>query len=327
MSLIVAANLVAAGDPPPSSGQAPVVQSSPMTAALPAPATWESPGLSEACQSCCCDSERRPFESDRAFPRFIGPMTNPVLSKDPRALTEARLLFVNNQIDPASPLGDGSFQAYGLQVRVALTDRLSFIADKDGYLVIHPAGGPTRDGFADIAVGLKYAFIRDVENQFLFTGGFMFEPQTGEEEVFQGHGEGLFTFFVSTGKEINEKYHVLGNFGYQVPVDTHDNSSFFYLSLHADREFFGWLYPLLEVNWFHWVTSGQRGLPPALGEGDGLINLGTSGVAGNDLVSMAVGLKARLGQHADTGVAWEFPVSNRHDLLNNRITAEFIIRY
>src|SRR5262245_41961485 len=34
------------------------------------------------------------MSSDTAFPRFIGPVTNPWLAKDPRSLSEARLLGV-----------------------------------------------------------------------------------------------------------------------------------------------------------------------------------------------------------------------------------------
>jgi len=81
------------------------------------------------------------------------------------------------------------------------------------------------------------------------------------------------------------------------------------------------------LNWYHWLSSGDRGLPPSLGEGDGLLNLGTSGVAGNDLVTAAVGLKARLNTATELGTAWEFPISNRHDLINNRLTVELIFRY
>src|SRR5207244_1255326 len=178
---------------------------------------------------------------------FIGPISNPILTKDPRALTEARFLFISDYITTEHPFRGGDFQVYGLEVRAALTDRLSFIADKDGLLSIHPHVGPSETGWLNIAVGLKYAFIRDVENLLL------------------------------------------------------------------DRGWNGWLYTLAEANWFHWTQGGDRGLPPALGEGDGLINLGTSGVAGNDLVTGAVGLKAIVNRHLDIGTAYEFPLSNRKD--------------
>ncbi len=300
----------------------------PMTMPYVQPPTYESAPSAFGSEGGAPDlSSRNLFQSDRAFANFIGPISNPVLAKDPRALTEARMLFVGDWIPKDNPLNGGNFQAYGLQVRVALTDRLSFIADKDGYLAIHPGNGPEVSGYLNVAAGLKYAFIRDVENQFLVTGGLMFEPQTGESKAFQGQGSGLFTAFGIVGKEFGDCYHFIGNAGYQLPADRSQNSSFFYTSVHLDKQLYGWLYPLVEVNWFHWTEGGNRGLPSALGEGDGLLNLGTSGVAGNDMVTIAVGVKAVLSEHMDFGVAYERPLSNRHDLLDNRVLAEFILRY
>jgi hypothetical protein len=81
------------------------------------------------------------------------------------------------------------------------------------------------------------------------------------------------------------------------------------------------------VNWFYYTSGGDRGLPKALGELDGLINLGTTGMGGRELVTTAVGMKARLSQHLDTGVAWEVPVTEPHFFLNNRLLAEVILRY
>lgn len=300
----------------------------------PAPAatyTMESaPGLDPRLAEAFAPADgcpRRLFESDRAFDGFIGPISNPVLSKDPRALTEARLLFVADWIPGDNPLGGGDFQAYGLQLRLALTDRLSFIADKDGFASIHAHNLPSQTGFLNIAAGFKYALVRDVENQFLVTAGFMFEPQTGESKVFQGQGTGVWTVFLSSGKEFAENYHILGNVGYEFPSDPNQNSSFFYTQLHLDRRVAGWLYPLVELNWLHYTQGGDHGLPAALGEGDGLLNLGTSGVAGNDLVTLAAGFKAHLGLHADAGVAYEIPISNREDLLSSRLLFELILRY
>jgi hypothetical protein len=266
------------------------------------------------------------LESDRAFDGFIGPITNPILSKDPRSTTEARLLFINNQIDPANPLGSGNFQAYAMQVRLALTDRLTFIADKDGYASIHPRGGPSQSGFLNLGAGLRYLFVRDPENQFLWSGGFMYEIPSGEANAFSGHGSGTISAFTTIGKEFANKVHFVGTTGYQFGVDGANNSDFFFTSLHVDKSF-GKFYPLAELNWFHYSGGGNRGLPRALGEGDGLLNLGTSGVAGNDLVTGALGAKYRFNTRAEIGAAWEVPLSNRHDLLNNRLTIDFILRY
>ncbi len=332
LPLLLAVPLAAAGPPTPAEL---FTVSSPETVIPPTiPTAGDCSGTccphEDGSCGCACgggDGERRFLESDRAFPGFIGPISNPILTKDPRALTEARFLFISDYIPTEHPFRGGDFQVYGLEVRAALTDRLSFIADKDGLLSIHPHVGPSETGWLNIAVGLKYALIRDVENQFLVVGGFMYEPHTGEAKVFQGQGDGLWTVFTTIGKEFAGRHHLIGNFGYQFPVREQENSSFFYTSLHLDRAWNGWLYTLAELNWFHWTQGGDRGLPPALGEGDGLINLGTSGVAGNDLVTSAVGLKAIVNRHLDIGTAFEFPLSNRKDLIDSRLLVEMIFRY
>lgn len=264
------------------------------------------------------------LRSDRAFEGFIGPITNPVLAKDPRSLTEARVLFVDDYIPGSNFLGGGDFQAYGLQLRAALTDRLTFIADKDGFLSLHPHNGGSRTGFLNVALGLKYVFIRDVEHQFLVTGGIQYEPQSGYANVFQNLGDTM-TGFGIIAKEFG-CYHVIVNSGYQQALDTNLNSSFSYTSLHLDRRF-GKLYPLTEMNWYHWTQGGNHGLPASLGEGEGLINFGTSGIGGTDMVTLAGGLKYKFSPNVITGIAYERPISNRRNLLNDRVLVEMIFRY
>ena len=308
--------------------------------------------IASCCETLCapCCRQRKPFESDHCFDGFIGPISNPVFSKDPRTLTEARILLINNWIDKNHVLGFGAntptYQVYAMQVRVALTDRLSLIADKDGYGVFSPSNvlqggaggnGDEQDGWLNIAAGLKYNLIRDVERQFLASVGFMYEFQTGEAEVFQSHGSGFLTLFGTAGKELSDgKTHFLATVGQTLPFSG-ANSGFFYSQLHLDRQFLGWLYPLVELNWYHYTRSGNRGLPATValpngtvlnvGEGDGHVNLGTSDVTGNDLVTIALGAKAKLGAHIETGLVWEAPISNRKDLIDNRVTAELILRY
>jgi hypothetical protein len=230
-------------------------------------------------------------------------------------------------LPPDHALGSGDFQVYALQLRVALTDRLTFLADKDGIASISAHDTNHRTGLLNMNFGFRYLLVRDVENQFLWSVGTTYEPNMGYGNVFQNNGSGVQSVFTTVGKEIATNWHVLNTFGYQFAYDSAANSDFFYDSLHIDRQFFGWLYPLAEFNWFHYTRSGNHGFPPALGEGDGLLNLGTSGVVGNDLVTAAVGLKARLNCHMDFGVAWEVPLSNRHDLIDNRLLAELILRY
>lgn len=267
------------------------------------------------------------FESDREFCRFIAPISNPILAKDPRSMTEARFVFLNNWIPSDHPLEGGDFQVYALQLRLAVTERLTLFADRDGIATLSPGAGKSETGLLNLGFGARYLFVRDVERQLLVSGGAMFSPQTGYGNVFQSHGDGTFTVFGTVAKEFAQVNHAILNLGYQFPVDNKDNSSFFYTSLHLDRQMFGWLYPLVELNWYHWTASGDRGIPSAIGEGDGLINIGTSEVAGNDLATVAVGTSALLGNHIETGIAYETPITDREDLIAHRINFHLILRY
>lgn len=271
-------------------------------------------------------STRKPFESDHEFDTFIGPITNPILAKDPRSNTYLRGLFINNNLPGDHALGGGSAQIYALQANVALTERLSLIADKDGLARIDTAGGVNETGWLNLAAGLKYTFLRDVENQTLAAAGFLFEVPTGGANVFQNHGSGTLTGFLTAGQRLGETIHVLNTVGYQQAMNTNFNSSFIYNSFHIDKAFGGWFYPLAELNVFHWTGSGDR-LPPFVGEGDGLLNLGTQGVSGNTLVTLAFGAKAKLNCNLEFGAAYEFPISDRKDIMENRLVTELIIRY
>lgn len=80
--------------------------------------------------------------SERCFDDFISPMINFVFFEDPRTLTELRPVFASHNVPGA--VGGGSIQLYALQFRVALSDRLSLIATKDGYIDDNVDGAPTR---------------------------------------------------------------------------------------------------------------------------------------------------------------------------------------
>ncbi len=76
--------------------------------------------------------------SERCFDDFISPMINFVFFEDPRTLSEIRPIFVHHSLP--STLAGGSVQLYAMQFRIALTDRLSLIAVKDGFIVNNSHG-------------------------------------------------------------------------------------------------------------------------------------------------------------------------------------------
>lgn len=271
------------------------------------------------------DAEARGlFESDHAFDDFVGPLSNPVQFKDPRSLTEARLLFMNNYGRPSTPvLGSGSIQVYALQLRLAVTERLQLFADKDGIVRLSPNPGESVTGLANIAAGAKYVFIRDVPNQFLFSGVVQYEAPTGYANIFQNQGSGNLALYGVMGKEFGDDWHFLLQFGQNFRMKT-TNSGYFMTSAHLDRRF-GKLVPFYEANWFYYNQNGTF-LPIPL-EGGGWINIGASDMAGVSWVTNAVGFKYDFNEHLELGVAYEFQGSEKTQLLNDMILAELILRY
>lgn len=282
-----------------------------------------------SCDSSCSSSNPLGinFSSDCEFPRFIEPTTNPIYSMDPRSQSRLRLLFLNQNIRKDSILGGGDFQVYAAQLSVALNERLSFIAQKDGWIELQAKGIPDTNGFGDIAAGLKYALIRNPCEQFILSAGFLLETSTGSRSVFQGNGNGMWTFFLTAGKEFgdNGQYHVVGTVGWNLPNHGGQETESFYYSLHLDRQLCKQFYLFGELNGIQYVDSGRR-LAAAM-EGGDLINLGANNVNGNSFISLAAGFTYRLNDVTDISLAHEIPVSNRKDLMKNRTSLTLSIGF
>jgi hypothetical protein len=267
---------------------------------------------------------RRMFESDHAFDGFTGPLSNPVQFKDPRSLTEARFLFMSNYSRASTPvIGKGTAQVYALQLRLALTERLQLFADKDGIVRLSPGTGKSVTGLANLAAGLKYVWIRDVENQFLFSTAVQYEAPSGYANIFQNQGSGTIGVYGILGKEFNDNYHFLLQFGQNVAVQN-QQSGYFLTALHLDRRF-GRITPFYEANWFYYNQPGKF-LPLGI-EGGGWINLGSHNIQGMNYVTNAIGVKVDLTKNMELGVGYEFQLSDRTQLFNNMIHAQLLYRF
>jgi len=300
----------------------PAAPSSPM--APPFSMTGEGPASYDFGQMA---QQRRLFQSDHAFDSFIGPMTDPIQAKDARSLTEARFLVINNWARPGTPvIGSGTFQLYALQLRLALTERLQIFADKDGFVRFSPSGGKSVTGLANINAGAKYVFIRDVENQFLFSGAVQYEAPTGYSNIYQGQGSGLLGVYGIFAKEFGNMWHISGQFGENVALQNQQNG-YLYTHLHLDKRF-GKFVPFFEANWFYYNESAKF-LPSSVGvEGAGLLNLGTAGLTNNSIVNLAPGFKYDFSQHVEFGICYQFPVTDFHRSLNgNQLLTELIFRF
>lgn len=263
--------------------------------------------------------------SDCRFTNFISPMTNPVYFEDPRNLTEARVIFMNNQI-PSAVLGGGDVQLFAVQLRAAITDRLSIIAVKDGYVFAGP-DAPNINGWANVTPGLKYNLYANPETQRLVSLGTRVELPVGSYHALQGNsGTANVDIFLSGGTQLfSPLAHFVSTGGFRLATDPNKQNDQFWWSFHVDRRLQSRpLYGLMELNWYHWMTNVQGGLPVG---GLDLYNFGSSGVAGTNIVTAAVGAKYKPTVNSEVGVCWEVPLTVRRDIIDNRITADVILRY
>jgi hypothetical protein len=228
------------------------------------------------------------------------------------------------------PFG-GDLNLYAVQLEYAFNERLSLVATKDGYIDFNPDATFTpATGFANLAGGLKYAFLYDPENQFVASTTGVVEFPTGNRDVFQGEGDGSVNLSVSALK-LHEQWQFAGALGTQIPFDS-DFSTQAFASFHISYELSPWFIPLLEFNYFTVLDDGDGGarFPDQVGggvpgaarfEGADLINWGSAN--GEDYATMAVGFRSRLTEQIDIGFAYEFPLTDEEDnITDDRITVD-----
>lgn len=260
--------------------------------------------------------------SDHCFDDFISPITNPIFFEDPRTLTEIRPIFVHHKIPLAA--GGGSVNVMAPQIRLALSDDISLIATKAGFMT---SENPiVNDGWLDLALGLKFNLLKDAVRQRIFSAGLVYELPVGTPQTLQGNGEGEFNIFFTGAQRIGARGQWISATGFRLPANTTDESQVWYWSNHFGRRLVGPIFGLIEFNWFHWLRSGVDG--PVVGlEGFDVFNLGAPDVAGNDIVTGAFGFKYKPHRHLETGVAWEVPLTERRDIIDNRLTFSTWLRY
>lgn len=261
--------------------------------------------------------------SDHCFDDFISPMTNPVFFEDPRTLTEMRLIFIHHQLPNA--IGGHSIQAYAPQFRIALTERLSFIATKGS--VIYTQSPLLESGFLDMAGGFKYNLYRDPVAGRLLSVGATLEVPSGSKKSFQGNGNGEFNFFATGGTRIGERAHWLSSTNLRQPANENAENRLWQWSNHVDYRVLRNrpVYAFTEVNWFNYASNGTA-FPIAL-QGVDIFNFGAPGVKGDDIVTQAVGTKCKPRSNMEAGIAYEFPLTQTRGIFQNRLTADLIFRY
>ncbi|HEV8060405.1 MAG TPA: hypothetical protein VGP68_11055, partial [Gemmataceae bacterium] len=267
---------------------------------------------------------RKMFQSDHCFDTFISPVTNPFYFEDPRSLTELRPVFIFQGVP-----GGGNIFDLSLQGRLAITDRFSIVINKLGYI---DATGGNEDfhggSFSELWLGPKFTFLRSESTYTVAAVGLTFEIPAGGSNMAQNTGSLSLDPYVSLAQRIYDFKGVgtlngMGTLGYSFRTDD-ERSEKFYLSLHLDFDVgdLHRIYPLMEMNYFHYTRNGNQ--EPFNFEGKDLINIGSEFVAGKNDLSLAGGVRFKVNDFWQIGVAADFPVAGNKDLMNYRILFDMI---
>jgi len=263
-------------------------------------------------------------EQDKWIGKLVNPVSRPWHFESPTIQSEIRPVILTQEMPGRSLFRGGDFQLYAVQARWAVNDKFAVIATKDGYIEFDPDVGKSTDGFADVAAGVKYRVWEDTENGFVLTPGLIYEADVGDHDVFQGNGDGLIRGFVAGGWDLDE-FNVVCTVGYNLPIHGGQETHSLDYHLHFDYEVNEKFFPMVEFNGITYTRNASN--LPVNFEGDDLINLGATRVSGQTVMTVAVGARYEVTEDVSFGAAWEYPMTSRKDLLQNRVTVDCIIRW
>lgn len=263
----------------------------------------------------------------RGFEDFYDPIGNPLYFETPFINTSARFLFLHHEFPNKSTLQGGYVDVYALQLRLALTERLALIATKDGFSDLHADILPDDAGWNDVAFGLKYALIVDRENDFVLTPGVRYQFLNGDNGVLQGLSQEL-SPFISVAKGFGD-LKLTGNFTYRFGLDGGKGNDVAQWDVSAayDLSSIGLkgLAPMVELHGLHYTRDGKI-LPLDVGGLD-YSNIGATDVAGNTVIWLGVGGRWKLTPQASIGGTYEFALTNRTDIMNDRIMLDLTLTW
>ena len=305
-------------------------------------ATAKENGCSKLFPDFRCDDRQGRYEG------FIPPTSMPYLFEDPFITTELSAHAIWHEFPWDSVFRGGEAWVGSIQARLAITDRLAFIATKDGYAWFRPGGNSqlsADQGFFDVTAGFKYALIDRPEDSFILTPALRIDLPLGQKRVFSGNGGGVLIPSVSSAYGMGP-VHLIGSTGWRLPFSSDKESTSIFYNLHVDVAALEFLVPFLELNGTTWINSGHGGrqietkafgsvdlttaqdvvhAPPLehtdrlRWEGADLVNLGSKGVSGNTILTLAAGARIPVTKNVSLGAYYEFPLTDREDIFGQRV--------
>jgi len=262
---------------------------------------------------------------DQHFRDKPRPVGSPLYFEDPFINSDLRFIYLWHDIAKKSQLRGGELNVWALQARLALTDRLQFIATSNN--VSHLTGPIINDdtGYDDLAVGLKYALLVDHDSDFLLSSGLRWKLSNGHAGVLQGNVDELSPFF-SAYKGCG-KWNFLGDVVGRLPMEEDKGNYVLSWDGHVDYELFKNFFPLFEVHGLHYLSNADR-LPLDVGGLD-YGNIGSHYVAGHSVFWGGIGFRWNIVEHVSWGAVWEFPMqsTSNNDIFDQRVTTNIILTF
>lgn len=259
------------------------------------------------------------------FDDFVAPIGMFVYFEDPFIRSDIRLIYVYHDIPDGSEARGGEVNLVAAQLRLALTERWSLIAVKDGFSWVDTSITDEGEGWNDIMIGLKYAIYANPEEEEILSAGIRWEWTNGSGEAFQGGRSQEISPFISYAKGW-DKWHFLATLSGRIATNRSAANSSVVWNMHLDYELTETFRPLVEFHGIHWITNADR-LPLSVDYLD-VGSFGSSRVAGRDFFSAGLGFRWQAADNVSIGLTYEFPLeSPDENLQEQRVTFSTVISF
>lgn len=275
------------------------------------------------------DLDLRGSTGKPGFRTYVPPVSNPIFNETPYITTEIRPVYMYNDIPDSFPSEGGNINLIAVGFRVALTERFAIIGSKDGYADIDfNENLPDEDGFANVALGAKYAVLSQPEADRILTVGLRYEIPTGNLKTAGirlqgGESDGFINVFL-TGAQGLGKLGLQASLGANLALDSDQDTSQLHYSAHADYEILPGFFPFVEFNGFTPIDDGNR--TPFEFEGFDLVNFGARDA--DTVATFATGARYKFNRHLQFGAGYEIPMTDEdNSLIDWRVTTDIVISY
>lgn len=262
--------------------------------------------------------------------RFVHPISAPYFHENSFVTSDVRAWFLYHKFPQTGLVQGGRALVGALQIRLALTERLQFVAYKDGFTDMDGGIAPLEaEGRNDVAAGLKYKFLESWEHQFHAAAGVGYEASIGSRNIL--HDDEEYRAWLSVDKGFGP-FHVGGTLNYfwapekrATSPNDFGNSDRLSWHAHVDYRMNDFFSPVFEMSGYYVVSEGKVVVPV---QGLDVVNLG--GVRKNHVINGAIGAEIR-PPIGDLDIAfrgaYEFPFTHRPDLMGWRLTFSAVISF